>query len=286
MLLYPESGLAFIHIPKNGGKSIRRALDEALEIDLGPTAADLGLSEGELAAALADKDGLPHPALGQVKIEHLPLVFWKDHFPRSWAAFAGLDAFVLVREPRDRFLSSVLQRLAEFKDRKGLRADDPEVRAEAQRVCGWLGQRGTFSHAEYAHFTRQTDYVVLDGQRRVANIFPIERTDLATAWMRRKAGLAVAVDHDHARREPKAWARSIQPVARFVGRKVLPQSLKRLVYPLWMKSGVFADAASRYATVDLGEEVEAFIAEYYAADAALYQEACSRAQAPAFAGAA
>ncbi|MEP5171327.1 MAG: hypothetical protein ABJQ42_00050, partial [Erythrobacter sp.] len=88
-----------------------------------------------------------------------------------------------------------------------------------------------------------------------------------------RTGLVLDITHDHARRQPKPWARAIQPVARFAGRNLMPRGLKRAMHPLWMKSGVFSDAAKGYDAVELGADVEAFIKEYYAADAALHASA-------------
>lgn len=273
MLLYDKAGLAFIHVPKNGGKSIRAALDAACPINLQPTAADLGISAAQLVADFESGQGVVHKALGRVKIEHLPLVFWEEHFPQTFAAFTPLKSFVMLRDPRDRFFSAVLQRLGEYKDLKNLRADDPLVTEEALRVCEWLGARGAFCDIDHIHFTRQADYVVLRGERLVSAIFPIDATAAAARWVERETGLAIDVAHEHARREPKRWAKSIQPAARFVGRRLIPRPVKRAIYPLWRGSGAFDDASKRYKAIELAPDVERFVSEYYAPDAALYREA-------------
>lgn len=283
MLIYDRAGqnhagkehaaIAFIHVPKNGGKSIRQGLDAQFALNLGCTAADLGITPARLADDLASGDGVQHPVLGQIKLEHLPLIFWQEHFARTFAAFRSCQSFILVRNPRDRFLSAVMQRLGEFKDMTALRADDPAVTQEALQMCDWLAGRGAFCDIEYAHFARQTDYADLAGVRQVSAIFPIERAYLAQAWVADKTGKSVAVKHDHARREPKAWAKSFQPAVRFVGRYLIPPPIKRAVYPWWRQSAVFDDAAKRYKTIPLDTQVERFVAEYYAADVALYNEA-------------
>jgi len=273
MLLYDKAGLAFIHVPKNGGKSIRAALDAACPINLAPTAADLGITVEQLLADYESGRGVTHPVLGQVKIEHLPLVFWQEHFPRTFAAFTPLKSFVMLRDPRDRFFSAVLQRLGEYQDLKNLRADDPVVTQEALRVCEWLGAREAFCDIDHIHFTRQADYVTLRGERRVSAIFPIDATAAAAEWVGRETGLTIEVPHEHARREPKRWSKAIQPAARFAGRHLIPGPIKRAIYPLWRGSGVFDDASKRYKAIELDSEVERFVSEYYAPDAALYREA-------------
>jgi hypothetical protein len=203
MLLYDKAGLAFIHVPKNGGKSMRAALDAACPINLAPTAADFGISVEQLVADYESGRGVTHPVLGQVKIEHLPLVFWEEHFPRTFAAFTPLKSFVVLRDPRDRFFSAVLQRLGEYKDLKNLRADDPLVTQEALRVCEWLSIREAFCDIDHIHFTRQADYVMLHGARRVSAIFPIDAAAAAAQWVGRETGLSIEIAHEHARREPR-----------------------------------------------------------------------------------
>ena len=175
MLLYDSVGLAFIHVPKNGGKSIRRGLDANFALNLAPTASDLDMSVEALRRDYASGDGVTHPVLGPVKLEHLPLKFWQEHFALTFAAFIKCQSFILVRDPRDRFLSAVMQRLGEFKGLTALRADDPEVTREALRVCDWLEGREAFCEMEYIHFTRQNDYADLGGKRQVSAVFPIEQ---------------------------------------------------------------------------------------------------------------
>ena len=281
MLLFPQADLAFLSIPKSAGQSVTPALRAALSWDPAPSARDLGLPVEEYVHCYEMGRGMVHPALGPIKAEHLPLRYWRDHFPHSWEAFRKTTGFVLVRAPRDRFFSAVLQRLGEFLDMKGLRADDPLVREEAARVCEWLAGKPHFHQPEYIHFTRQIDYVELDGERWVEQVFPLEQTGgAAQQWVCAHTGAEIDFAHTHARREPKSWAGKVQPLARFVGRTLLPKPLKRAIYPLWMNSGAFADASSRYRDIALDADVERFIADYYAADAALHAQALAAPGAP------
>lgn len=275
-MLYSEhAGLVFVHVPKNAGKSIRNAFARSGSLSWSFLASDLGVSEAR-AAQLMDEE-VDVPGLGRVKPAHLPLPVVESHFPATWATIRSGRSFILVRAPRDRFFSALMQRLGEFADVRGLRADSPLVRGEAARVCEWLEGRGAFCDVEYIHFSRQTDYADLRGDRVVSAIFPMDRTELAARWIETEAGLRLDIGHDHARREPHRWAAAIQPAARYVGRRLMPHAMKKALYPLWMNSGVFSDAASRYETIDLGGDVERFIADYYASDARLYEEAMSRA---------
>lgn len=263
--------LYFIHIPKNGGQSVRNAMARLAPLDFSPLAEDLGISPEEAQAV--SEAGFEHPDLGSIHPAHLPLWALRDAFPASYRAFTNARSFALTRDPRDRFLSALIQRLKEFKGAGAIRADDPVVPQEARAVCDWLSGRDRVADLEYVHFIRQVDFTDLDGARAVGAVFPMNNAAAAAAWLVAAGGPELDITHDHARRQPKPWAKIIQPVARFAGRNLMPDALRRALHPLWMKSGVFSNAAATYATVSLGNDVEAFIAEHYAADAALHAEA-------------
>jgi hypothetical protein len=270
---YPDHRLFFIHIPKCAGVSVNHALERVSRSDAGSLAEDLGIARAEDALGLYRLDD---PVLGPIHPAHVPLKFLRQRFPATWAALRRSRSFALTRDPRARFLSALMQHLREFEDVGPIRADDPRLADDAARVCDWLGRRGSFADLEYIHFSRQVDYVDLDGERIADAIFPVDRTEALAAWLTREVGLKVSIAHAHARRQPKPWARPIQPVARFAGRNLLPRGLKEILHPIWTRSGAFADAASAYGKVELGAEVEQFLAHYYAADAALHAEAMAR----------
>ena len=279
MIYLRDANLAFVHIPKNAGKSMRNAMMQCSTLCFEPIARDLQVSEEEALRLIEDPDGVEFKNLGRLKLGHLPLGIIQRHFPESWIVIGQARTFTLVRPPRDRFFSALLQYLREQHGVGAIRADDPLVNEEARRICDWLGGRGPFAEAKFVHFSRQIDYVELGGERIVDAVFPINRIDAAVRWIAAETGLWVDVTHDHARREPKRWARSIQPAARYVGRKLMPEPLKRVVYPFWMNSVAFDNASERYRSVRLHADIEGFLASYYSADLHLYEEACKAARA-------
>ncbi|MCJ2183522.1 sulfotransferase family protein [Novosphingobium sp. 1949] len=272
MLYVEDANLAFIHIPKNAGQSVRRALGACAPLSFAAMARDLGVDEAR-AEQMMEEPIETLPGLGVVQPEHVPLAFLQHAFPHSFAQLRAARSFIMVRDPRDRFFSALLQRMREYGGATALRADDPAVAEEARAICRWLDGRGPFCDMPYIHFSRQVDYAEIAGERIVSALFPLERSDALTAWARATCGIELDITHDHARREPKAWASALQPGFRFVGRTLLPSALKKAIYPLWMNSAVFANAANRYGRIHLDAETEAFIADYYAPDAALYAEA-------------
>lgn len=273
----PEYNVAFIHIPKNAGQSVRNALAAATPLSYAALADDLDISDAD--AAIAVERGMTHRRLGPIHPAHLPLHLLAEKLPVTWATLQGAHSFALTRAPRDRFISALMQRLKEFRGAGDIRAEDAVVRDEAKAVCDWLAARERFHDLSYIHFTRQTAFTDLAGQRVLKAVFPVDRMDALSAWLKAEAGLQIEIAHEHARRQPKPWARRIVPAARLAARTLMPRPVRRVLHPLWTGSKVFDNAASGYGKLDLGPEVEGFIADYYAGDAALHAEAQAAAKA-------
>lgn len=269
--------LAFIHIPKNGGQSVRNALEAVAPISYDALAQDLGTEE--VAARAAVESGFEHPRLGPIHPAHITLAALRRDFPACWQVLMTADSFALTREPRDRFISAVMQRTREFKDGHAMRASDPAIAQEAEEVAATLTENPTVWSREYIHFVRQIDFVELNGQRIVDAVFPVDAADAIATWVQSRTGLALNITRDHVRRQPKPWARAVMPVARFAGRTLMPAKVKRAVYGAWVKSAVFDNAGQSYQSVDLGSDVERFIQSHYEADAALHAQSMNQAAA-------
>jgi hypothetical protein len=160
--------MAFIHIPKCGGTSI-----------------SLQLGELDSYGGAFRKPGV-HPVLGSIHYAHIPLSFLRDHYPVDFKKVCGYRSFALTRDPHARFASATFQRLEEFGGVRKIDVTSARALAEAREVIRWLGERGPFCDLEYIHFSRQIDYVALEGRRVVDVVFPIERiADLAAALEKR-----------------------------------------------------------------------------------------------------
>ncbi|MEM1387902.1 MAG: hypothetical protein AAF748_01745 [Pseudomonadota bacterium] len=271
MIYAPECDVCFMHIPKNAGQSIRNALARRTSLSFDALARDLNVTLAEAEAAT--EAGFDHATLGPIKPEHLPLATIEVHFPHVWDVLRQTRVFALARDPRDRFISALLQRMREFAGSGAIRADEPEVNEEAAKVCAWLEGNRASLDLDYIHFMPQHMYVAHAGQRLVQTLFPMHAMRGLEAWLNQEAGLDLSVSHDHARRQPKTWAKRLQPAARFAGHKLMPAALRRALHPIWVRSGVFSDAARGYDRIDLGDETERFIADFYKADFALFEEA-------------
>lgn len=95
MIINHQHRLVFIHIPKCGGTSVRNTLRH--------------LHEGDAIWDVVGRQ--PHPALGVIAYNHLPLKSIKDHFPKLYEDISNYESFAIVRDPKIRFISSVSEYL-------------------------------------------------------------------------------------------------------------------------------------------------------------------------------
>ncbi|MGX9857185.1 hypothetical protein ACR03S_17415 (plasmid) [Limimaricola variabilis] len=268
-----DKNLFFVHVPKCAGLSIYRGLDPIADFPWAAFARDNGLSEAEMRARVTPF-GYPHDRLGEIHQAHIPLPILARDFPRCFALLARSTSFAVLRDPRSRFVSALRQHLREFDGIGALSITDDMLRAAAIRVRDWLAHREVFADLRYIHFTRQSDYVMLDGRQVVDRLFAIEDLPRLEAWLHDSYGaprfLAAPTNQS---RQPKRWFRHAQPVVRALSRNVLPQPLRAALRPLWLRSGLYETASQGYDRLAFDAETEAFIAERYAQDARLHAAA-------------
>ena len=251
---------------------MRNALASAAPLSYAPLAQDLGVSETEAAAA--SERGFEHPDLGPIHPAHIPLPYLASHFPNCWSALKDSHSFALIRDPRSRFLSALMQRLKEFKGATDIRAEDALVQQEAEEVCNWLSvQNSAIAQRDFIHFARQIDFIDCDNRRVLTRIFPVTQAQSAADWLQAVAGLSLEITHQHSRRQPKTWARGVVPVARYAAQSLMPRAVKKALHPVWMKSGIFDTAAKGYGAVRFSDNVEQFIQDHYQSDWTLFEEA-------------
>jgi hypothetical protein len=199
-----------------------------------------------------------HAELGRIHTKHLPLAVLRAHFPTLWHSFEQSRSFAMLRDPRDRFISAVFQRLREMKGKGAADLDDAIITQEAESACEWLEQHEEVHELDYIHFSRQADFLLLDGKQIVERCFAIENFDDAAAWLRREFGFAAETRRPK-NRSVKAvtWLRPVAPALGRVYKAALPLRWRQGLSPYWRRSGLL--------------KVEAFIDRYYRRDRELHQ---------------
>ena len=148
--------VAFVHVPKCAGTSVRRQLQ------------DLDRSETPFYGRRE------HDRLGPIDYAHLPLSYLESDFPEALAKLADYESFALVRDPHKRFISAIFERLALFKGVTGTTATVADAIREAGEVIDWLRHRTRFCDPSYIHFARQSDFVFLNGLEIVRNVYAVD----------------------------------------------------------------------------------------------------------------
>jgi hypothetical protein len=255
MILDDTHETAFIHIPKCGGTSI------SLQFR------DLDSYNG------AFRHKGVHPALGAIHYAHIPLSFLAQHYPAEFAKVSVYRSFALARDPYERFASATFQRLEEF---KGIPKPDitrKKALNEARSVMGWLSGRRAFCDLEHIHFSRQVDYVSLDGAPIVDEVYPIE--DIAGLAAALEARCRIRFDPDRRANTnfgSSSRVLSVRRVAKPLYSRLTTWDFRERLL-LLARRWKLQSPHALYDAFRADAEISDFVEDYYAEDFALYRAA-------------
>ena len=253
MIISDKYKLAFVHIPKCGGTTVKLSM-----------------------AALDDRGGLYskvqiHPELGRMDYTHIPLRIMKRYFAEDFECVRTYRSYALCREPMDRFLSAVLQRIMVY-DQARRRETLPRdaLRAEIERVIGYLSEHDTIDNHRFIHFEKQCSFLFSDSEQVVDRIFRLCDMDRMFEEIAACTNLQIG---RQAALNQSLYARNV--AARFlvekvwpIGRRLLPHRLAATRHRL--KSYLFVPARQRLGDVLESSEAREFIERYYACDLELF----------------
>lgn len=254
MIVCPEAGFFFIHIPKNGGSSVR---DQIQPFDH---------FKGQFRGTKE------HPDLGVYDSAHVPLDLLRDHFPEAFATISTLEGFGIVRDPVDRFASSMAQRFRQIHQRRPDTVSEVEVRAEVDAVIAELSQTGRPIRRDFAFFLRQTAFVDLDGTRMVPNLYRLSDTGLLIRALAQRlqkplvedfhSNKTVTFRHD--------WMAGPVTALKDVVKAYMPARLADGLRRTALKMLTTPKVQTIDAQVRNSKEVQAFISTYYREDFDLF----------------
>lgn len=270
--------LMFIHIPKCAGKSVLNGLKGTADFPYEAFSQDTNCPTTELEGIIYNvfKNGMEHNALGHIQPSHLPLGFLREHFPATYALLDKSTSFAIIRNPRDRFISAIQQRLREFQGFDATRIDDESIVNEGIKISQSLGERDYFCDLENIHFTRQVDYIYLDGEQKVTNLFLLEQFGAMQAWLHENFGIDFPVEVSRNKSiRPKSWFKPFSNLA-MPAYKRLPRRVRDVIRPLTVNSFLYSPASTRYQSLALDPDTENFVQTFYADDWRLYRELSER----------
>ena len=156
--------LAYVHIPKCAGSSVRRALERY---------DDSWCYRFEPNTVRVYK----HAFLGMLDFNHVPLEALHCHFPETYDKLLKYRCFAVCRSPFERFPSSLAQRLMMYKNRSIHHLSSNEVAREVEEVINYLSVKLHVEDPAYIHFERQVNFVFFKNKKIVSNLYRIEDLD-------------------------------------------------------------------------------------------------------------
>ena len=99
MIISDRNKFVFIHIPKCAGTSVRSRIEH------------LDDRRGAYSSRLDE-----HPELGLLNYVHIPLSTLRDHFPHEYECVKAYRSLAIMRNPAERFVSSVSQYCNRYSD--------------------------------------------------------------------------------------------------------------------------------------------------------------------------
>lgn len=262
MIISDDFRFAFVHVPKCAGTSVRRSL-RALD------------TTGEAFFRISD-----HPVLGPVHLAHLTLGQLAAHYPHDFAKLRSYQSFAILRDPTDRFISAVNQRLREFKLVPQSSITLPLIREEASRVIACL-ERTDELDLEYVHFIPQAKFTDLKGERIVQHLFAVEHMDDAAAFIEGLTGTRIIKEHRNKTTELRF--RALRPLQRGLREPYtrLFSDARRAAIRRKMSSFGFYRSPKTKEVIASDDPIASFVRDYYAADIALHKAVVARAESKA-----
>ncbi len=262
MIISDAHQLAFVHIPKCGGTAVRARL------------APLDDTGGAFTRRVDT-----HPELGRIDYVHIPLFILADHFPDTYEKVLRYATYAVVRDPYDRFPSSLAQHLRMYGGRAMHELSVRELRRSMDEVMRGLARHrsnGRYLPHQYIHFQPQVDYVRHGGRTAIDFLYDVGDVDILIEDIGARVGQPLPEDPAGPAERSNASmvyrsdaARILMQALRPLARAALP---RRVLDPLEarMSAALRVPRQKRFEHLFLSEHVRDFVGDYYADDLELF----------------
>lgn len=256
MILSDRHRFVFIHVPKCAGTSVRNAVLSFHDAD-------------SRFLKLVER----HPELGEIDYRHLPLPLLRDLDPEAFGKLQEYESYALLRDPYQRFQSAMSQRAKMYLGKEFAQLSDDEIRAETRKVMAYLQSDPAVISPEYIHFSRQSAFVRINGERLVRNLYPVEHLDLFVQALTRQIGID-SLELGHANKTTVFRHPQLKRVmygGSALARRVLPNRLHE-VLRVSARRVLMTPGTTQSHPILNEPAIRNFVSEYYAEDIVLHQD--------------
>ena len=256
MIIIDKKKFAYIHIPKVAGTVIRELLSEH---------ADENINRGIIKK---------HPDLGFMDYNHIPIFVLKDYFPTEFNELSKYKIFSMMRDPSNRFPSSVAQYISMYEGIPIENARLIDYKNATDKCIKYLKNYIDKQHylgAKHIHFQPQYDYLFYDNKRFVDVLLKIQ--DIEEMVDKISAYLNIRLSAPENKNQTKEYKNSFfknllstnDNVTNYF-KIILPANIKDYLRPI-----IYRGSVNRFDDVAKSEYVKDFVGEYYKKDIALYE---------------
>lgn len=264
MIISDEYNFVFVHIPKCAGTTVRAPLQK------------FDSRNGAFTSRVDE-----HANLGNLDYVHIPLFVLRDYFPEEFEAARRYWSFAVVRDPFDRFASSVSQHVNMYSNKPIQKRKLGEIKRYVDEAIEYLSHQPGGQHRlppEYIHFQKQVDYVRLDGELLMDSLYAVDEIDQLLADVGQRIGWSLTDGERKSkasranqtmvfRNEALRWViQGLRPLTIGLG-KVLSERRKKK-----LRDRLYVPRDQRIKGLFDAEYVRDFVSNYYTEDIALYQQ--------------
>lgn len=265
MIISDKNQLAFLHIPKCAGTSVRTPLSQ-----------------------LDDRQGFytsrvdQHEALGLLDYVHMPLFTLQDYFHRDFQCIKHYWSFTVIRDPFFRFPSSLSQRLKMYGEKPIQHLTQTEIKHEIDKTIRFLLRQPNYNHQlppGYIHFQKQVDYIRVDGEQIVNTLYTVDKVEKLLNDVSKQIGRDLR-ERDytpkpanqsvvHRNEAIRLLLESTRPISRNLS-KALPKATKAK-----LRSLIYVAPTKRLDYIFNSDYIRDFVYEYYKEDIELWSQLTS-----------
>lgn len=256
MIISPRHKFVFVHIPKCAGTSVRTQLIKCDPDHIGM---------GEVGS---------HPLLGNIDYGHVPLSLLRQHFPENYSYLERFTSYAVVRDPLDRFGSSLRQMLWRYDNRPMTLIPQEELRGLTLKALEDVAAELDRPSSKYIFFARQRDFIYGEDRRIVDHLIPMELVPDFIAHIGRITETAME-SGTRSNQNVELRFKRVGGLAYRVNdvlRRSLPLDVHARIKNMSLRLLSAKKSAAEASGILQMEEVRSFVETHYAQDAQIHRE--------------